>query len=255
MKIARFKHENRIHFGQVEESQIRVIAGDIFGEHQPTDITVAISEVTLLTPVSPSKIVCVGQNYREHIKELGAPVPQEPLVFLKPPSCLIADGEKIVFPPGASRVDYEGELAIVIKEDMSHVAEDQVFKYVLGYSCFNDVTERALASKDPFLLTLSKSFDTFGCFGPFIATDADPDNLELKTYLNGSIVQQDNTKNCVFSAAKILSFISRHITLIPGDVVITGTPKGISPMKIGDVVEVEIEGIGKLSNQMTAAQL
>jgi 2-keto-4-pentenoate hydratase/2-oxohepta-3-ene-1,7-dioic acid hydratase in catechol pathway len=253
MKIARYRHENKICHGLVEDQQLRAVTGDIFGEFKPGDMLVSISEVTLLTPVSPSKIVCVGQNYRGHIQELGLPVPKEPIIFLKPPSCLIGSGEKIVFPPSAVRVDYEGELAIVIKEKMTRVSEDQALKYVLGYSCFNDVTERALAGKDPFLLTLAKSFDTFGAFGPYIVTDADPDNLELKTYLNGRIMQQDNTKNCVFSARMILSFISRHITLLPGDVVITGTPKGIAPMKIGDVVEVEIDGIGLLSNQLTAA--
>ena len=253
MKIARFRHGNRIDFGLVEDQQIRVISGDIFGEFKPTDKLAAISEVKLLTPVRPSKIVCVGQNYREHIQELGVPVPKEPVVFLKPPSCLIGDDDKIIFPPSATRVDYEGELAIVIREKMTHVSEDLALNFVLGYSCFNDVTERAMASKDPLLLTLSKSFDTFGAFGPCIATDADPDNLELKTYLNGRIMQQDNTKNCVFGAKKILSFISRHITLLPGDVVITGTPKGIAAMNIGDLVEVQIGGIGKLSNQVAAA--
>lgn len=253
MKIARFRHENRIDFGLVEDQHLRVISGDIFGEFKPTDELIAISEVKLLTPVSPSKIVCVGQNYREHILELGVPVPKQPVVFLKPPSCLIGDGEKIIFPPSATRVDFEGELAIVIKEKMAYVAEDQTLNYVLGYSCFNDVTERAMASKDPLLLTLSKSFDTFGAFGPCIATEADPDNLELTTYLNGRIMQQDNTRNCVFGARKILSFISRYITLLPGDVVITGTPKGIASMNIGDLVEVQIGGIGKLSNQVAAA--
>ena len=254
MKIARFRHGNRIDFGLVEDQHLRIISGDIFGEFKPTDKLVAISEAKLLTPVSPSKIVCVGQNYREHIQELGLPVPKEPVIFLKPPSCLIGDGDKIIFPPSATRVDYEGELAIVIKEKMTHVSEDQTLNYVLGYSCFNDVTERALAAKDPFLLTLSKSFDTFGAFGPCIDTDADPDNLELKTFLNGRVMQQDNTSNCVFSAKKILSFISRHITLMPGDIVITGTPKGIAAMNIGDVVEVQIDGIGKLSNQLVAAR-
>jgi 2-keto-4-pentenoate hydratase/2-oxohepta-3-ene-1,7-dioic acid hydratase in catechol pathway len=254
MKIARFRHQNRIQFGLVEDQHLRVMAGEILGDFKPTDNLVAVSEVTLLTPVSPSKIVCVGQNYRGHIQELGLAVPKEPVIFLKPPSCLIGSGEKIVFPASASRVDYEGELAIVIKDKMTHVSEDQALKYVLGYSCFNDVTERALVSKDPFLLALSKSFDTFGPFGPYMETDADPDNLELKTYLNGRVMQQDNTKNCVFSAKKILSFISRHFTLLPGDVVITGTPKGIAPMEIGDVVEVEIGGIGKLSNQLDAAR-
>jgi 2-keto-4-pentenoate hydratase/2-oxohepta-3-ene-1,7-dioic acid hydratase in catechol pathway len=253
MKIARFRHENHIYFGLVEDRQLRVVDGDILGDFKPTDQLVPLSEVTLLTPVSPSKIVCVGQNYRGHIQELGLPIPKEPVIFLKPPSCLIGNHEKIIFPASASRVDYEGELAIVIKEKMTRVSEDQTLKYVLGYSCFNDVTERALVSKDPFLLTLAKSFDTFGAFGPFIATDLDPDNLELKTTLNGQIMQQDNTQNCVFSTKKLLTFISRHITLLPGDVVITGTPQGIAPMKIGDVVEVEINGIGKLSNQLAAA--
>jgi 2-keto-4-pentenoate hydratase/2-oxohepta-3-ene-1,7-dioic acid hydratase in catechol pathway len=254
MKIARYRHANQVHFGLVEDQQLRVVDGDIFGEFKPTENLIPISEVSLLTPVSPSKIVCVGQNYREHIQELGLPVPKEPVIFLKPPSCLIGNLEKIIFPAHATRVDYEGELAIVIKDKMTRISEDQALKYVLGYSCFNDVTERALVSKDPFLLTVSKSFDTFGPFGPFMVTDVDPDNLELKTYLNGRIMQQDNTKNCVFNAKMLLSFISRHITLLPGDVVITGTPKGIAPMKIGDVVEVEIDGIGKLSNPLAAAE-
>jgi len=253
MKIARFRHENHIYFGLVEDQQLRVVDGDILGDFKPTDRLIPLSEVTLLTPVSPSKIVCVGQNYRGHIQELGLPIPKEPVIFLKPPSCLIGNREKIIFPASATRVDYEGELAIVIKEKMTRVSEDQALKYVFGYSCFNDVTERALVSKDPFLLTLAKGFDTFGAFGPFVATDLDPDNLELKTSLNGRIMQQDNTQNCVFSAKKLLNFISRHITLLPGDVVITGTPQGIAPMKIGDVVEVEISGIGKLSNQLAAA--
>lgn len=253
MKIARFRHDNRINFGLVEDQHLRIIAGDIFGEFKPTDDLVEISDVTLLTPVNPSKVVCVGQNYREHIQELGLPVPKEPVIFLKPPSCLIASGDRIVYPASATRVDYEGELAIVVKSRMTRVAEDQVLNYVFGYSCFNDVTERTLASKDPFLLTLSKGFDTFGPFGPYLVTGVDPDNLELKTYLNDRIMQQDNTKNCVFNARKILSFISRHFTLFPGDVVITGTPKGIAPMAVGDVVEVEIEGFGRLSNQLAAA--
>jgi 2-keto-4-pentenoate hydratase/2-oxohepta-3-ene-1,7-dioic acid hydratase in catechol pathway len=127
----------------------------------------------------------------------------------------------------------------------------EVMKHVLGCSCFNDVTERALVTGNPFMLTLSKGFDTFGAFGPYVATDLDPDRLELKTYLNGKVVQQDNTKNCVFSVKKILNYISRRITLYPGDIVITGTPKGIGPMKPGDIVEVEIEGIGRLKNNVT----
>jgi 2-keto-4-pentenoate hydratase/2-oxohepta-3-ene-1,7-dioic acid hydratase in catechol pathway len=253
MKIARYSHNNRIQFGKVEDQMVRMLEGDIFGEYHETNTLVPISEVTILTPTIPTKIVCVGQNYRGHIQELGVPIPKEPVIFLKPPSCLISTGESIIYPVFANRVDYEGELAVVIKKKMARISEDQVLTNVLGFSCFNDITEREMAGRDPFLLTLAKGFDTFGAFGPYIVTDLDPDNMELKTYLNGQLMQQDNTKNCVFSVSKILSFITRHITLYPGDVVITGTPKGIAPMKPGDVVEVTIEGIGKLTNPVSGA--
>jgi 2-keto-4-pentenoate hydratase/2-oxohepta-3-ene-1,7-dioic acid hydratase in catechol pathway len=254
MKIARYSHKDRIQFGRVEDQMLRMLKGDIFGECQETNTLVPISEVTILTPTVPTKIVCVGQNYRGHIQELGVPIPKEPVIFLKPPSCLISNGEAIVYPAFANRVDYEGELAVVIKEKMTRVSEDQVLTHVLGFSCFNDITERDMAGRDPFLLTLAKSFDTFGAFGPYVVTGLDPNHLELKTYLNGQLRQQDNTKNCVFSVSRILSFITRHITLYPGDVVITGTPKGIAPMKSGDVVEVAIEGIGKLTNPVVGAE-
>jgi 2-keto-4-pentenoate hydratase/2-oxohepta-3-ene-1,7-dioic acid hydratase in catechol pathway len=254
MKIARYSHKDRIQFGRVEDQMLRMLEGDIFGECQETNTLVPISEVTILTPTVPTKIVCVGQNYRGHIQELGVPIPKEPVIFLKPPSCLISNGEAIVYPAFANRVDYEGELAVVIKEKMTRVSEDHVLTHVLGFSCFNDITERDMAGRDPFLLTLAKSFDTFGAFGPYVVTGLDPNHLELKTYLNGQLRQQDNTKNCVFSVSRILSFITRHITLYPGDVVITGTPKGIAPMKSGDVVEVAIEGIGKLTNPVVGAE-
>jgi 2-keto-4-pentenoate hydratase/2-oxohepta-3-ene-1,7-dioic acid hydratase in catechol pathway len=254
MKIARFRHKGSIKFGRVEDQLLCILEGDIFGEWKETDQRVAISDVQLLTPVWPSKIVCVGLNYREHIQELGVPIPTEPLIFLKPPSCLIGTGEKIIYPAGANRVDYEGELAVIIKEKMTRVSQDRVLNHVLGYSCFNDVTERDMTRKDPSLLTLAKGFDTFGSFGPYLATGLNPAMLELKTYLNGQLVQHDNTRNCVFSAKEILSFISRHMTLYPGDVVITGTPKGVRAMKPGDVVEVEIDGIGKLLNSVAAAE-
>lgn len=254
MKIARYRHEDRIQFGKVEDRMLRMLEGDIFGEFNETKTLVPISEVTILTPTVPTKIVCVGQNYRGHIQELGVPIPKEPVIFLKPPSCLISNGEAIVYPVFANRVDYEGELAVIIKEKMTRVSEDQALTHVLGFSCFNDITEREMAGRDPFLLTLAKSFDTFGAFGPYVVTDLDPNHLELKTYLNGRLMQQDNTQNCVFSVSRILSFITRHITLYPGDVVITGTPKGIAPMKSGDVVEVTIEGIGNLKNPVVGAK-
>ena len=254
MKIARYIYKDQIHHGIVDGDSLRVLANSALEDLTPGKDRVAMAEIRLLPPVSPSKIVCVGQNYPEHIAELGVPLPKEPVIFLKPPSCLIAHGESIVYPPIAHRVDYEGELAIVVKEKMSHVSRDEALRCVLGYSCFNDVTERELAGKSPLLLTLAKSFDTFGPFGPYVVTDLDPDKLELKTYLNGRLMQHDSTASCVFDVRTILSFISRYITLYPGDVVITGTPKGVAPIKPGDQIEVEIEGIRRLSNEVVSAQ-
>ena len=247
-KLARFEYDKKSYDGLVDAEEIHVIKGSFLSHYEVSDKKHRISEVRFLPPVTPTKIVCVGHNYLEHIKELGAPVPREPVIFLKPPSCLIGHEHPIIYPRNAERVDYEGELAIVIKHTMKHVNETDALNYVLGYSCFNDITERNMASKDPSLLTLSKGFDSFGALGPWIVTDLDPGRLMLQTYLNGELKQQDNTENCVFSVRQILSFISQYMTLFPGDIVITGTPYGIGPMKPGDTVEVDIENIGTLRN-------
>jgi 2-keto-4-pentenoate hydratase/2-oxohepta-3-ene-1,7-dioic acid hydratase in catechol pathway len=252
MKFARFGYQGKTYTGTVDGEMVRVIEGSLFERYEETGTHYPMSDVKLLPPVVPTKVVCVGQNYLEHIEELGVPVPEEPVVFLKPPSCLIGSGDNIVYPRSAQRVDYEGELAVVIKDTMKDVAESSAMDYVLGYSCFNDVTERALVSKDVVLLALAKGFDTFGPFGPYLVTDLDPNNLEVQTYLNAKVMQHDNTRNCVFSVQKVLSFVSERITLYPRDVVITGTPKGIAPMNPGDTVEVEIEGIGRLRNVVKA---
>jgi 2-keto-4-pentenoate hydratase/2-oxohepta-3-ene-1,7-dioic acid hydratase in catechol pathway len=252
MKLARYEYNKKIYEGLIDEAQIQVINGSFWDYYEVSGKKHNISEVRLLPPVIPTKIVCVGQNYLGHIEELGAPVPQEPIIFFKPPSCLIGHENSIIYARDAERIDYEGELAIVIKHRMKSVNESDTLNYVLGYSCFNDVTERNMVAKNPFLLSLSKGFDSFGPFGPWIVTDLDPNQLLLKTYLNGEIKQQDNTKNCVFSVQQVLSFISKYMTLFPGDIVITGTPQGIAPMKSGDTVEVEIEGIGTLRNTVQA---
>jgi len=157
-------------------------------------------------------------------------------------------------PPRAERVDYEGELAVVIREELKGVPEDAILQYVLGFSCFNDVTERALVMKDQRFLTIAKGFDTFSSLGPYVVTDLDPNNLTLKTYLNGKLMQDDNTRNCIFSVQQILHYISQCMTLYPGDIVTTGTPRGVAPMKPGDVVEVEVEGVGRLRNTVRAAE-
>jgi 2-keto-4-pentenoate hydratase/2-oxohepta-3-ene-1,7-dioic acid hydratase in catechol pathway len=254
-KLARYEYNKKIYEGLVDADEIHVIKGS-FGEYyEVSGKKHRISEVRFLPPVIPTKVVCVGQNYLGHIEELGAPVPKEPIIFLKPPSCLIGHEHPITYARDAERIDYEGELAIVIKHRMKSVNESDTLNYVLGYSCFNDVTERNMVAKNPFLLSLSKGFDSFGPFGPWIVTDLDPNQLMLKTYLNGEIKQQDNTKNCVFSVQQVLSFISKYMTLFPGDIVITGTPRGIAPMKSGDTVEVEIENIGTLRNMVQAESL
>ena len=248
MKFVRIELDGRPVSGVVEEDRIIPIKGSILGKYEKTDRSVPLADAKFLPPVEPSKVVCVGQNYRGHIAELGVPVPKEPVVFLKPPSCLIGHGEGIVYPEDAERVDYEGEMGLVIKGVMKNVPEAQTLDHVLGVTCCNDVTERALVFRDHFLINVSKGYDTFGPLGPYVVTGLDPDNLDVKTYLNGKVVQEDNTKECVFKVPFLLHYISRIMTLYPGDVVITGTPKGIAPMQVGDVVEVEVEGVGKLTN-------
>ncbi len=253
MKYARFQVGDNERYGIVEGEELLELYGSPLGDHGPNGNSHRIADVKLLPPVAPTKIVCIGQNYIEHIKELGVTPPSVPLFFLKPPSSLIGPGDAIVYPRMAQRVDYEGELAVVIKKTMKNVPAGEALNYVFGYSCFNDVTERKLASENPFNLTISKSFDTFSALGPYVATDLDGDNLALKTTLNGKVMQADSTKNCIFGIKKLLEYLSQCLTLCPGDIVTTGTPKGIAPMRVGDLVEVEIEGIGILKNRVEAA--
>ena len=250
MKFVRFEHDEKIYNGLIDAEEVMAIRGSFWNHYEVSGENFNISEVSLLPTVLPTKIVCVGQNYLGHIEELGVPVPKEPIIFLKPPSCLVGHEHPIIYSPTAGRVDYEGELAVVIKHRMKNISENDALNYVLGYSCFNDVTERNMVGINPFLLSLAKGFDTFGPFGPYIVTDLDPDHLELKTYLNRELKQHDNTQNCVFSIRQVLSYISNYMTLFPGDIVATGTPGGIAPMKPGDTVEVEIEGIGNLRNRV-----
>jgi 2-keto-4-pentenoate hydratase/2-oxohepta-3-ene-1,7-dioic acid hydratase in catechol pathway len=193
----------------------------------------------------------LGLNYRDHAEELKAVVPQDPLIFLKPSTSIIGPGESIVYPKMSKRVDYEAELAIVIRRPAKAIPEEKVEDYILGYTCFNDVTARDLAPKDG-QWTRAKSFDTFAPIGPWIVTDIDPNNLEISSYLNGERRQHSNTKNLIFGISKLVSFISQVMTLLPGDVIATGTPSGIGPMAVGDKVEVVVEGIGTLTNTVIA---
>lgn len=194
----------------------------------------------------PTKVVAVGLNYHNHAKEVGLKAPRHPLIFLKPVSSIISSGEKILIPKMSKQVDYEGELALVIKDEVKDVEEKDVFKHILGFTCLNDVTARDLQRKDG-QWTRAKSFDTFCPIGPRIVK-INPDDVRIMTRLNGIVVQDSSTNEFIFGIAKVVSFISKVMTLYPYDVITTGTPPGIGPMKHGDIVEVEIEGIGVLRN-------
>jgi 2-keto-4-pentenoate hydratase/2-oxohepta-3-ene-1,7-dioic acid hydratase in catechol pathway len=212
--------------------------------------SIALEEVRLVAPVTPSKIVCVGRNYRAHAAELGNKMPDEPLLFLKAPSSVIASGDTIQLPTQSQQVEHEGELGVVIARRAHCIApEEDPLSYVLGYTCVNDVTARDLQHKD-VQFTRSKSFDTFCPVGPVIVTDVNPLDLEVTTRLNGEVKQQARTSSMAFSIPFLIRYIAEIMTLNPGDLIATGTPAGVSKMKPGDVVEVEVEGIGLLRNNV-----
>jgi len=207
----------------------------------------------LKDPFVPSKIVCVGRNYREHAAELGNKMPDEPLLFLKAPSAIIASGQDIVLPGASQQVEHEGELGVVIGRIARNIPSDEdPLSYVLGYTCVNDVTARDLQRKD-VQFTRGKSFDTFCPVGPWIETNIDPGNVTVETRLNGEVKQKGNTADMAFPVSFLIRYISEIMTLYPGDLIATGTPAGVSRMKPGDVVEVEVAGIGVLRNQVVSA--
>lgn len=215
---------------------------------QEGQTSLPLEEVTLLAPVVPSKIVCVGRNYREHAAELGNKMPDEPLLFLKAPSALIGPEDKIEVPPASQQVEHEGELGVVIGRTTRGLTPDEnPLDYVFGYTCVNDVTARDLQRKD-VQFTRGKSFDTFCPVGPWIETELDPANATVTTRLNSEIKQQGNTADMAFPVAFLIRYISEIMTLYPGDLIATGTPAGVSKMKDGDTVEVEVAGIGVLRN-------
>ena len=198
---------------------------------------------------NPSKIIAVGLNYRDHAEELRMPIPKNPILFIKPSTSVIEDGESIIYPPEVKELHYEAELAIVIGKKAKNVEAKDALSVIEGYACANDVTAREQQRAD-VQWTRSKSYDTFCPLGPKIVKNLDPNNLEIKLYLNGELKQSSNTSNMIFKAEELVSFISHVMTLLPGDVIMTGTPPGVGEMKRGDIVEVEIEGIGKLINKV-----
>lgn len=234
--------------GVVEGDTVFEIRGELWGNLERTGASWPLNSVKLLPPSSPSKIVCVGRNYVEHAKELGSEVPKEPLIFLKPPSSVIAPEEPIVLPRISHRVDHEGELAVIIGRRCAQLhSGESVSNYILGYTCLNDVTARDLQKLD-VQFTRAKGFDTFCPFGPVLETSLDLAKATVETFVNGSRKQYGHTSEMIFSLDVIIRFIAQVMTLDPGDLIATGTPSGVGPLASGDVVEVSVSGIGSLRN-------
>lgn len=249
MKLARFIYKNKINWGVVDKDNIKPLKQAPFEGIVLSKSSIPLSSVKLLAPATPTKIILCGLNYKDHAKELSMPIPDEPVIFLKPCTCLIACREVIKYPSCVSRLDYEGELAFVISKNAYSVRESKALDYILGYTCLNDVTARDLQRKD-VQWTRAKSFDTFCPLGPWLETDINPAELKIRTLLNGKTVQDSNTSNLIFPVQYLVSFISNIMTLYPGDIISTGTPFGVGPMQPKDTVEVEIEGIGRLVNRV-----
>lgn len=246
MKLIKFEINNLVKQGILEDDKIIEIHGD-FLQYSKTGTEFNYEDVKLLAPIIPEKIICIGLNYHDHAKEMNFPIPEEPVLFIKPPTALIGPNTSIIYPTISRQVDYEAELAIVISKKAKDVSMDDAGDYILGYTCANDVTARDIQSKDG-QWSRAKSFDTFLPLGPYIETEINPSELGIKTIVNGHIKQNSNTREMIFSIPYIVSFVSQVMTLNYGDVIITGTPHGIGPLQIGDEVIVEIEGIGCLRN-------
>lgn len=254
MKIYRYLTEGKTSFAIDRGRGIcRVEADSVFeaARTKPGEDGKPVTGAVPAAPLIPGKIVAVGRNYADHAKELGNAPPAEPLLFLKPPSTVVGPDQPIVIPSASSRVDFEGELAIVIGRQARRVPARAWRDFVLGFTCANDVTARDLQKKD-VQFTRGKSFDTFCPLGPCIVTDLDPSDLALKTRLNGETRQDARTSQMIFDPAVLMEFITAIMTLFPGDIILTGTPAGVAPMSAGDTVEIEIEGIGILRNPLAA---
>ncbi|MFB8386865.1 fumarylacetoacetate hydrolase family protein [Microbacterium sp. NPDC055910] len=255
MRIARFRHDETIRYGIVDEADLVVLAGDpMFAGLDTTGERVPLADVALLAPVIPrSKIVCVGRNYQDHAAEMGNEVPTAPLLFFKPNTAVIGPGDAIVTPPQSERVDFEGELAAVIGRVAKNVPAERALEHVFGYTIANDVTARDLQQTDG-QWARAKGFDTFCPLGPAIETEFDlTGDAVLTTRVNGDVKQQAPLSDMIFPLADVIAYASAAFTLLPGDVILTGTPAGVGPLAPGDIVEVDITGLGILRNAVRAA--
>jgi len=251
MQRVRYRSFDGVHWGEIEGGHVHQLNGML---GRPSGTTVPLSDVTLLPPCEPSNIVCVGRNYALHIREMGhesAGLPKEPGLFLKGLNTLTGPGDDIPYPSWTQDLQFEGELAVVIARVMRDVAPEEALEYVLGYTCACDVTARDKQRAD-LQWARGKSADGFCPVGPWLETDLDPTNVRVQTRINGEVKQDGTTRDMIFPVAEVLSYISRFMTLGPGDLVLTGTPDGVGPLQVGDTVEVEVEGVGTLVNEVAA---
>jgi len=252
VKIVRIRTAgDDIAYGAVEPEGIRVHQGTPFVAWEPTETIIPFQEAQLLAPVFPTKVVAVGRNYADHAAELGNEVPDEPLIFLKPPTSIIGPGSAIVLPPVSDEVHHEAELAVVVGKVARKVKAEDASSFIIGYTAANDVSARDLQRSDG-QWTRAKGFDTFCPLGPALETELDPQGLEVVCRVNGDVRQQATTDDMIFGVGEILEYVSSIMTLLPGDVILTGTPSGVGPIEAGDFVEVEIERIGILGNPVMA---
>jgi 2-keto-4-pentenoate hydratase/2-oxohepta-3-ene-1,7-dioic acid hydratase in catechol pathway len=251
VRIARFSIDDEVDFGVVEGDEVAPITGHPFAPFTFTGYRYPVGEVRLLAPIIPSKVVAIGRNYAEHAAEMGGEVSSEPMIFLKPSTAVIGTGDPIAHPASSQRVDFEGELAVVMGRMCRDVPAAQALEMVLGYTCANDVTARDQQQADG-QWSRAKGYDTFCPLGPWIETNLDPGDLGIVTTVNGEKRQDARTSALVTGVPALIEYITRVMTLLPGDVVLTGTPAGVGPVAVGDLVEITVEGIGTLSNPVVA---
>lgn len=252
MRIIRYQVKKETpKYGWLLEDKVGEIEGNVFGTYKRKEAQTPLTEVNLLSPSQPTKIICVGRNYVDHAKELGDDVPKVPLIFMKPPSSIIGAGDYIILPPQSKQIEHEGELVVVIGKRGRHITAEQASEHIFGYTVGNDVTARDLQKTDE-LWTRAKGFDTFCSFGPWIDTDFDPSDAVITCRVNGQMRQMASTRDMVFNIGALIAYVSSIMTLEAGDLLFTGTPAGVGGLNDGDEVIVEIEGLAKLSNPVQA---
>jgi 2-keto-4-pentenoate hydratase/2-oxohepta-3-ene-1,7-dioic acid hydratase in catechol pathway len=252
LRLYRINHDGRPRYAAERGGRWRLVDGDVFGVFRE-GAEIPSDDVELLVPVSPTKLVCVGLNYKNHAAEQGKPLPEEPLLFIKPSTAAIGPGAAIQVPVWAGRVDHEAELGLVIGKPTFKVRANAAYDHVLGLTCVNDVTARDLQRKDG-QFTRGKGFDTFAPIGPCVAVGLDGRDLQIRAYVNGDLRQNSRTRELIFTIPELIEFISSIMTLLPGDIVATGTPAGIGPIRPGDSVTIHVEGVGALTNPVVARQ-